>query len=157
MINEDMAIAYLDHATWYLEKAQEACSRRKYSIAIRHAQESLELATKGILRLFTIEYPRSPDISDAIDIILDKLTPEYADILKTAKPLIKELVDKRGPAFYGNEREGVPPHKLFNSTYADTTVKRVQVIVSACEEILRKFLNKQVYGEKVNEERREPT
>lgn len=30
-------------------------------------------------------------------------------------------------------------------------------IVSACEEILRKFLNKQVYGEKVNEERREPT
>jgi HEPN domain-containing protein len=142
MITDELAGEYIFRAKRRLEEAHLGMEKHDYPIVVRNSQESLELAIKGLLRLYAIEYPKEHDVSRVIDYVVDKIPAKLRTQLKSSKQLMTELAKKRGIALYGLEREGIPARKLFDREYAEKILERVQNIVLLCDGVYTKFRKK---------------
>jgi HEPN domain-containing protein len=129
MKNIEMAKDYLSRAKYCLREAEEAMKDRNYPICIRRTQESLELASKSLLRYFGIEYPKEHDVGDALNLIKDRLPENIAKKVQDFQSLLTELAKVRGPALYGYEREGIPASKAFGKEYAEGKLNSVKELV----------------------------
>lgn len=49
--------AYVDDASIILAEAEESLGKGHFHRAVRKCQESVELALKGLLRMYGVEYP----------------------------------------------------------------------------------------------------
>lgn len=136
MKNHDMAREYFRWANRCLAEASDAMADNFFPAVIRRSQEALELSLKAILRYFAIEFPREHDVSECIDLILDRLPAPSRDIMVQAKPLMSELAKKRGPAMYGLEEQGMPPGALFTKHEAERVFSAVSSIVLHCRAIV---------------------
>jgi len=77
---------------------------KNWNMVIRRAQESLECYLKSALKYMSIEFPKEHDIGEYFERILIKRNIQYnEEDLEKIKELSKELVDKRAPAYYGEE------------------------------------------------------
>jgi hypothetical protein len=132
MKNLEMAKDYLFRAKRCLEEANFAFKAKDYPGSVRRSQESLELTAKSLLRYLGVEYPKEHDVSDALEVIKDKLPSSIKQRLKEFKRLLTELAEVRGPAFYGYEREGIPPSKAFGKAYAWEKLKGVGELALLC-------------------------
>ena len=85
----------------YLEEMRAAVARDSWNVAVRHAQEVVELAVKGVLCYLCIDYPK---VHDAADLLVAALTArqmrlgeeEAADL----RAVSLRLAEQRAPAFY---------------------------------------------------------
>lgn len=97
-----MAKAYISDARRSFEEAKQNYESQIYHRCVRRCQECVELALKGILRLFSVEYPKKHDVSEALDHI--KHIPAAPDWLKSEVDRFKRisltLALMRDPAFY---------------------------------------------------------
>ena len=62
-----MAKAYISDAELSLEEAQNMLDKKYFHRVARRSQECVELSIKRILRLFGIEYPKTPEASKALE------------------------------------------------------------------------------------------
>jgi len=62
-----MAKAYIEDAERSYNEAKINFNEKAYHRCIRRAQECVELSLKGVLRLLSIEYPKSHDVSIVLD------------------------------------------------------------------------------------------
>jgi len=72
-----------------LEKdAISAYERTSYNISIRRAQEAVELALKGILKVWGYEYPKKHDVGNLFVASIEKFFPEFDKdtVIRNAKP-----------------------------------------------------------------------
>lgn len=84
----------------YLE-LQSALERESWNLAVRRAQEVVELTLKALLSLMGVEYPKVHDVGEvfAREVEDRKLTvPE--ETLSEIKDISADLARKRAPAFY---------------------------------------------------------
>ena len=137
MINTEMARDYLHRAKRCLREATLALEENDPPGVIRRSQEALELATKALLRLLGIEYPRVHDISDVILEQAHRLPDPIKAKAEQLADLISELAAIRGPAFYGYEREGIPPSKAFKMNYAKEIYQQVVHYVRLIEDTIK--------------------
>ena len=85
----------------YLGEMGAALARSSWNITVRHAQEVVELAVKGVLCYLCIDYPK---VHDAADLLVAALTArrmslseeEAADL----RAVSSRLAEQRAPAFY---------------------------------------------------------
>ena len=85
----------------YLGEMRAALARDSWNITVRHAQEVVELAVKGVLCYLCIDYPK---VHDAADLLVAALTArqmrlgeeEAADL----RAVSSQLAEQRAPAFY---------------------------------------------------------
>ncbi|MBC7091877.1 MAG: HEPN domain-containing protein [Nitrososphaeria archaeon] len=136
MRSKDMALDYMARAIRCLEEAELAFSKEDYSGTVRRSQEALELASKAILRIAGIEYPREHDVGPVLDAVRDRLPNPVIENLDAIIKLSSELASLRGPAMYGYEREGIPAREAFKKDYAFEVFTEVERLV----EIMRKAL-----------------
>lgn len=129
MKNVKMARDYAFRAARCLKEAKSAFEEDDFPGTVRRSQEALEIAAKSILRYLGIEYPREHDVGDALPAVADKLPPNLRERVPEVQKLLTELADIRGPAFYGYEREGVPPSDAFEEDYAKDILEKVEDIV----------------------------
>jgi len=131
-----MAADYLRRALVCLKEAELALSSGEPALCVRRSQESIELATKALLRAASIEYPRSHDVSEALVQFADRIPEPVRSEIRELADLVSELAAVRGPAMYGYEREGIPASKAFSGGYAEEVLERVRRAVGLIEKTL---------------------
>jgi HEPN domain-containing protein len=136
MRSKDMALDYMERALRCLEEAELAFSKNDYAGTVRRSQEALELASKAILRISGIEYPREHDVSPVLEAERDRLPNPIIENLEAIIKLSSELASLRGPAMYGYEREGIPAREAFKKDYSLEVLTEVKKLV----ELMRKAL-----------------
>ncbi len=127
-----MARDYADPAKRFLGEAENAFSAADFATCVRRSQESLEIASKAVLRRLAIEYPHEHDVSEALEVASERL-PDYlrADV-DELKSVVAELARVRGPAFYGYELEGIPAGEIFTKEYASGILHKTKSLVESC-------------------------
>ena len=85
----------------YLGEMDAAIARGSWNIAVRHAQEVVELVMKAVLGYLCIDYPKVHDTADVFIAALGRRQmglsdDEAADV----RAVSSRLAEKRAPAFY---------------------------------------------------------
>lgn len=101
MSNHERGRKIMAAALEYLGETDAAIARNSWNIAVRHAQEVVELAMKAVLGYLCVDYPKVHDTADAFIAALARrqmaLTDdEAADV----RAVSSRLAEKRAPAFY---------------------------------------------------------
>ena len=130
---------YLNGARLCLEEAELAFDRENFARTVRRSQEALELAVKAVLRSLGVEYPREHDVGEALTVVEERIPSELRGRIDELRTLLTKLAKVRGPAFYGYEREGIPPRKAFSSEYAQETLNKVTELATLCFKAVELF------------------
>ena len=89
MINIEMARDYLVRARRCLREAELAYREGDAPSTVRRAQECLELASRSLLRLLSVEYPKVHVVSDVLFEVREKLPSPLRE--EKLNHLIKKL------------------------------------------------------------------
>ncbi len=108
MNNFESGEKLLKEAEIYLEEMRRAHTQGFWNIAVRKAQEVVELSLKGILKIIGVEYPKIHDPSGFLMRTLEKKGVPLEDKIRTrVEEVSKELSEKRAPAFYFEKEFGM--------------------------------------------------
>ena len=102
MTNQTLAEAYLRKASDRLDILDLLHEKEAYSDVVREAQEIVELALKGMLRVVGIEPPKYHDVGGLLIEHRERFTREVAEQLEKAAAISKWLRKERELAFYGD-------------------------------------------------------
>lgn len=139
MRTDELALDYIDRAELTLDEARGAFEKKVYSLTIRRAQETVELALKAALRFLAIEYPRDHDVSDVLLRIREtRLLPDWFEKrIDFMVSVSGDLARKRGPAFYGIERSVMPASKLFDRDEGLKALKNAGEVFKLCVKLIK--------------------
>jgi hypothetical protein len=101
MKNRDRADKLLLAADDIYRILRKDLTGKRWNLAVRRAQEVVELALKGLLAEMGIDYPKIHDVAPVFrrQVEAAKLL-EDADLMDLIERISSELSRKRGPAFY---------------------------------------------------------
>jgi len=100
--NQERAEIFFDQGARIYQELEILLAERRWSLALRRAQEVIEFALKGLLLLMGADYPKSHDPAPAFFQVAPKRGLEIdAAWEREISALSKELAEKRAPAFYG--------------------------------------------------------
>ncbi len=113
MNNHTLAQSYLIKATKRLRVLEVLMEEDAYSDVVREAQETVELALKGILRQIGIEPPKQHDVGGLILEYRDRLPSPVGKKAGKLARISKWLRKEREFAFYGDVDFMVTPRASF--------------------------------------------
>lgn len=92
----------LKEAQWIFEKdLKSAMEEKNYNLAIRRAQEVVELSLKGCLRILGIDYPKVHDAGLLFVKEAGKKLNFNKNTLTEIERISRWLAEARAPSFYG--------------------------------------------------------
>jgi len=102
--NREHGEKLLKEAEWIFEKdLKVALEEENYNLAVRRAQEVVELTLKGCLRILGIDYPKVHDTGYVFMIEAGKKLPFEESSLKEIERISRWLSEARAPSFYGEK------------------------------------------------------
>lgn len=133
-----MARDYIRRASMALREAENAFSSRDYALAVRRAQETIELSLKAALRFLAIEYPREHDLSEVLRRAKAsrRLPSWFVEELEFMADVSADLARKRGLAFYGDEAALKPPSSLFAEVDGHEAVENAKRVYKNCARLI---------------------
>jgi len=145
MTSDLMAESYIDWARDSFEEVERAFSKGKHHIAVRRAQECIELAMKGVFRLLAIEFPKEHDVSKVMLDISPKLPDWFQKEVDRVSEIVKKMAEDRGPAMYGDERHLKPPGEIFKIEDGERALNDSKYVLGLCERFFKEwFKDKEV-------------
>ena len=102
MTNISLAASYLKKARDRLDILDLLLSKKAYSDVVREAQEIVELALKGILRLGGIDPPKHHEVGWLLLEHSEKYPEEIATYFEALARISKKLRKERELSFYGD-------------------------------------------------------
>lgn len=100
--NREMGERLLNEAQWIFEKdLKSAIEDENHNIAVRRAQEVVELSLKGCLRILGIDYPKVHDAGFVFVKEAGKKLQFDKNTLTEIERISKWLSEARAPSFYG--------------------------------------------------------
>jgi HEPN domain-containing protein len=104
MKNFESGERLIKDAEIYYEEMIRAFERKRWNIVIRRAQEVVELALKGILKIGCIDYPKVHDVAPLfVKFVKEKKLEVDEKILEKIQKASSKLLKERAPAFYGEK------------------------------------------------------
>ena len=101
MTNHDIARRMLDEARLLAEELDRSWERERWNLAVRRAQEIVELSLKGLLKALCMEYPRLHDVGGAFAAAAAaKGLGVDAETIDRIRQVSSYLARDRAPAFY---------------------------------------------------------
>ncbi len=101
MTNHDLARRLLDEARLLGEELDRSCEGERWNLAVRRAQEIVELSLKGLLKAMCMEYPRLHDVGGAFAAAAAaKGLGVDAATIDRIRQVSSYLARDRAPAFY---------------------------------------------------------
>lgn len=101
MTNHERAASIFRGAEWSYHDMERALAEKEWNIAVRRAQEVVELALKGLLALMGVDYPKEHDPADVFaravherGLAVEEKTVEEIRVFSA------RLAHRRAPAFY---------------------------------------------------------
>ena len=102
MTNTDLARSYIWKAETRIDALEALFKRGNYSDVVREAQETVELALKGMLRAVGVEPPKYHDVGGLVLDHRDRYAEDVSRELPRAAEISKRLRKERELAFYGD-------------------------------------------------------
>lgn len=102
MTNLDLAKGYIWKAETRLDALEALEKRGNFSDVVREAQETVELALKGMLRAIGVEPPKYHDVGGLLLEYGDRFEASITKGLERAAAISKRLRRERELAFYGD-------------------------------------------------------
>jgi HEPN domain-containing protein len=134
MTNESLAESYITKATSRLKILSVLMADRNYSDVVREAQESVELALKGMLRHQGIEPPKWHDVGDLLLAHADR----FPETIRPALPRLAEisgwLRKERELAFYG-DIDFIPTER-YDAALADRALRDATFAVQTAAQLI---------------------
>ncbi|MHA1607978.1 MAG: HEPN domain-containing protein [Candidatus Freyarchaeota archaeon] len=134
-----MAKDYIKRAERCLLESESAFSDGDYPMAVRRAQECVELSLKAALRAFAIEYPKRHDVGDALNLLKGKAPAWFSSRIPHLSAVSSDLARKRGPAMYGYESELKPASELFSSKDAEDALTAARETLTLCRRLINEL------------------
>ena len=97
-----LARAYVLKASRRLLALETLLDVESYSDVVREAQETVELALKGLLRNHGVDPRKAHDIGDVVLKFRGRLSPEVSAVADRLAAISRELGNERERAFYGD-------------------------------------------------------
>jgi hypothetical protein len=102
MTNTDLVRSYIWKAETRIDGLEALFKRGNYSDVVREAQETVELALKGMLRAVGVEPPKFHDVGGLVLDHRDRFAEDVSRELTRAAEISKRLRKERELAFYGD-------------------------------------------------------
>jgi len=131
-----MARGYLEQAEDALAHAEASQLRRRWGMAVRRSQESVELALKSALRCAGVEVPRLHDVADVLRAAREKFPAPFVAVLDRFAEWSTELAADRIASLYGDERAGQAANRLFGEAEAGSAVERARQVLKAARDLM---------------------
>ena len=135
MTGPGVADAWTRQADTVLDLASGFTDRGFPNLAVRAAQDAVELALKGTLRSLGIDVPRVHDLSAFLRARAADLPAGLAPDLDRLVAVCRRLGVERGRAFYGDELAGVPASALDAPAEAEQAVEDARWVVALCRSL----------------------
>ena len=101
MTNDDRALKVIEGVEWAYADMERALERGAWNIALRRAQEVVELTLKGLLALMGFDYPKVHDPAQVfIQAAAQRGLRIASDTAEEVQRLSSTLAKMRAPAFY---------------------------------------------------------
>jgi HEPN domain-containing protein len=120
--SDRLARDYLQRARTRLIGVKALMTAGGYPDVVRESQDLVELTLKGALRFAGVDPPKRHDVRPTLEAFLDRFPSSWRLAMTEAGDDLGWLADQRGPAFYGDEAEGVPASALFGAPEAQRAV-----------------------------------
>ena len=132
-----LAKSYLKQANRRLKNAEEAFREKDYPYAVRQSQECVELSLKAALRMVGIDYPKVHDVSPVLLKVKDRFPSWFKGKIDFLAEMSRNLAEKREPAMYGLEVEGLPPEKIFDEESAKSALNGAKSVFESCSKLIQ--------------------
>lgn len=130
--NREQGEKLLKEAEWIFEKdLKNAIKEENINIAVRRAQEVVELSMKGCLRILGIDYPKVHDAGFVFIKEAGKKLSLAEKTLKEIERISRWLAEARAPSFYG-ERD-------FSTEDADKAFQDAEFVLKEIKAALSGF------------------
>ena len=139
MNNLELADQYIRQAEVRIKHSSEAIEDGEYPYVIRQAQESVELALKGALRLIGVEPPKWHDLGPLLKDLRKRFPEWFRSMIDEFASISRELRREREPAMYGDEETATPPYKLYSRSDAERALRNARRVVESCRRLLEEW------------------
>ncbi len=136
MTNHEMAESYLAQAKEILLEVERAYRRGVWNLAVRRAQEVVELSLKAALRLVGVEVPHIHDVGVLLKDHWEKFPATFQQEVDRMAAISRRLRREREASFYGDEATGAPPQRLYARADAHTALEEARYIWEQCQRLL---------------------
>jgi HEPN domain-containing protein len=123
VVRADVLRAYYDAASW--------------ASVVREGQEAVELFLKGALRLVGVEPARTHDPGPALITEAESFPGWFQAHVHDLAFIATNLAGDRGASYYGDERNRIPPDRLFDQAAADRAIEQVRFVRDVCVRLAR--------------------
>jgi hypothetical protein len=134
MTNETLAQSYLTKCRTRLKVLDLLLAEGAFSDVVREAQETVELALKGILRQVGVEPPKLHDVGGLLLDFADRLPAPVRARAKELAEVSKWLRKEREFAFYG-EVDFIPTEE-YTQADAERAIVGARLAVSVAEVVI---------------------
>lgn len=127
MKNQSLAKDYIVRAEKRLKALDTLFEQEAWSDVVCEAQKLVELALKGLLRSWNVEFPRIHDVSD---ILVDQgkaKAPAHQQTIEALSKISHELRRDRELAFYGSE--DLTPSEFYKRSDAERARGQAKQVV----------------------------
>lgn len=135
MTSDQSARAFLEDAQLIFEEAQASLKAGHHHRVVRKAQESAELALKGLFRYLGLEYPKSHVLGRVIQREVRKCPLFSPEEIEKLAYYSDALSLDREPAFYGTP-DGIPASELFDQEDARESLQKADWILGVVRKIV---------------------
>ena len=139
MNNLELAEQYIRQAEVRVKHSSEAIEDGEYPYVIRQAQESVELALKGVLRLIGVEPPKWHDVGPILKDLRERFPEWFRSMIDEFASISRQLRREREPAMYGDEETATPPYKLYSRNDAERALRNARLVVESCRRLLEEW------------------
>jgi HEPN domain-containing protein len=131
-----MGRRYVEEAAGRVELVRLAADRGLWATVVREAQEAVELFLKGALRLVAIEPARTHDVGELLRQVGSRFPQWFRAEVDHLAAISTELAGDRGPAYSGDERQGIGPQELFDESDARRALEQLEYVATQCRRLL---------------------
>ena len=134
MTNHSLSSSYLAKAKVRVAMLAFLLERESYSDVVREAQETVELALKGMLREIGVEPPKWHDVGELLVAYAERFPTFVRPRIARLGEISKWLREERELAFYGDD--DVIPSEHYDRAQAERAISDASFTVETAERVI---------------------
>ncbi|MGD9897386.1 MAG: HEPN domain-containing protein [Candidatus Methylacidiphilaceae bacterium] len=133
---EEIARSHIGQAGEVLSEGLRLEGRGLWHLVVRRAQEAVELALKGALRLAGVEVPHVRDVGMFLKEAHARFPETFAREIDRYASISRRLRAERELSFYGDEETQTTAEGLYSSEDAKAALADAEEVLRGCRELL---------------------
>lgn len=134
MTNIDLSVSYMKKARARLGMLQHLLDAEDYSDVVREAQETVELATKAMLRRIGIDPPKWHDVSSILKENSMRFPASVASRIDEIAGISKALRRERELSFYGDI--DFIPSEEYSREHAEKAMADARFVITIASQMI---------------------